>query len=243
MLYDDIGTGYRRQRIPDARIARALRDAIGEHGSIVNIGAGTGSYEPADRCVAAIEPSMTMIRQRSPGAAPAIQALASRLPLRGACVDVAMAVLTIHHWTDRTKGFAEMARAARRRVVFLTWDPQAPGFWLTEDYFPEILELDRRIFPSLGELCRSFGSVSSRSIPIPHDCTDGFTGAFWRRPFAYLDPSVRAGMSTFSKIGAVKEGVERLRQDLDSGVWDCRYGHLLRQDAIDLGYRVVTVQL
>jgi SAM-dependent methyltransferase len=243
MLYDTIGHGYQRRRIPDRRIGSAIHSALGPEGTVVNVGAGTGSYEPAGRCVAAIEPSLTMIRQRPPTAAPAIQALASHLPLREGCADVVTAILTLHHWTDRTRALCELGRVARRRVVFLTWDPAGPEFWLTEDYFPEIRARDRIAFPELSELRRVYGKITSEPVLIPHDCTDGFTGAYWRRPSAYLDPAVRAGMSTFSKIGAVESGLERLKHDLTSGEWARRYGELLQRDAVDLGYRLVTADL
>jgi|SRR6185312_1644825 len=203
MLYDTLGKDYRRRRVPDPRVASAIHGALGTEGTVVNVGAGAGAYEPENRCVAAIEPSLTMIRQRPSSAAPAIQALASHLPLRENCVDVAMAILTVHHWTDRTQALCELGRVARRRVVFLTWDPDGPAFWLTEEYFPEIRERDRAAFPALSELARIYGRIRSVPVPIPYDCSDGFMGAYWRRPAEYLNPDVRAGMSGFSKIGAV----------------------------------------
>jgi SAM-dependent methyltransferase len=243
VLYDTIGKGYRRQRVPDPRIRQAIDNALGADGSVVNVGAGAGSYEPDGRCIAAIEPSMTMIRQRPPAAAPAVQALAAHLPLRDGCADIVMAILTVHHWDDRTRAFAELGRIARRRIVFLTWDPDAPGFWLSDDYFPALQKQDRMDFPALSELRRTYGRVTSIPILIPHDCTDGFAGAYWRRPHAYLDPAVRFATSTFSKIGEVESGVARLRRDLESGAWIRRYGHLLVRDALDVGYRLVTVDL
>lgn len=243
MLYDTIGIGYRRQRIPDPRVRQAIDLALGDDGSVVNVGAGTGSYEPSGRCVVAIEPSNTMIRQRPSAAAPAIQARAARLPLRAGCADIAMAILTVHHWDERARSFDELARIARRRIVFLTWDPDAPGFWMTEDYFPALQRQDRIDFPPLAEFRRAYGRIATTPIPIPHDCTDGFARAYWRRPHALLDPAVRAATSTFSKIGEVESAVARLRDDLESGVWRRRYGHLLTRDALDLGYRLVTVDL
>jgi hypothetical protein len=154
-----------------------------------------------------------------------------------------MAILTIHHWTDRTRALSELGRVARRRVVFLTWDPDGPPFWLTEEYFPEIRARDSVAFPALGELGRAYGKITTVPVPVPHDCTDGFTGAYWRRPAAYLDPTVRAGMSTFGRIGGVESALDRLQNDLDSGEWARRYGDLLHQDASDLGYRLVIADL
>ncbi len=243
MLYDTIGIGYRRQRIPDPRIRQAIDHALGVDCSIVNVGAGAGSYEPSGRCIVAIEPSMTMIRQRPPAAAPAVQARAARLPLRDGCADIVMAILTVHHWDERAQSLAELVRIARRRIVFLTWDPDAPGFWLTDDYFPALQKQDRMDFPALTEFRRTYGRITTTPIYIPHDCTDGFAAAYWRRPHAFLDPAVRAATSTFSKIGEVASGVARLRRDLESGAWSRRYGHLLVREALDVGYRLVIVDL
>jgi SAM-dependent methyltransferase len=243
LLYDIIGIGYRRQRIPDARIHRAIDDVLGVDGSVVNVGAGPGSYEPSGRCIAAIEPSMTMIRQRPAAAAPAVQARAARLPLRDGCTDIVMAILTVHHWEERARSFAELGRIARRRIVFLTWDPDAPGFWLTEDYLPALRKQDRMDFPPLSEFRRAYGRITVTPICIPHDCTDGFAAAYWRRPHALLNPAVRAATSTFSKVGKIESGLARLKSDLESGAWSRRYGHLLVREALDVGYRLVRVDL
>ena len=126
-------------------------------------------------------------------------------------VSAALAVLTLHHWTDRARGLAELARVARKRVAILTWDPQSRGFWLVDDYFPGILEVDRAILPTLGELRLALGEIEVREIPVPHDCSDGFLGAYWRRPEAYLDAGARAAISTFQRIGDLEPGLQRLR--------------------------------
>ncbi len=181
-LYDSIGTNYRRFRRPDPRIQRVLLRALDGLGTVVNVGAGTGSYEPRDRFVVAVEPSMVMIRQRSQEAAPAVQATATDLPFRDGSFDGSLAILTIHHWEDWRRGLRELVRAARRRVVVLTWDPSAEGFWLVEDYFPEILRIDRQIFPGLEALREELGHIRVEPVAIPHDCTDGFLGAYLRRP-------------------------------------------------------------
>jgi SAM-dependent methyltransferase len=238
-LYDTIGVGYRALRRPDPRIAAAIGAALGPAASVVNVGAGAGSYEPADRAVVAVEPSREMIRQRPAGAAPVIQASATALPFRAASFDAALAVLTVHHWPDRARGLVELRRVARDRVVILTWAPDAAGFWLVEDYFPTLVAVDRRIFPSEAELRSALGPVELRPLPIPHDCLDGFLGAYWRRPHAYLDPAVRGAISTFSKIGDVEPGLARLRSDLDDGTWARRHGGLLERAELDLGYRLV----
>ena len=205
---------------------------------VVNVGAGAGAYEPIDRQVVAVEPSRTMIAQRGDGSAPVIQASATALPFRDGCFDAALAVLSVHHWPDRQLGLSELRRVARRRIVVLTWDRASPGFWLT-DYFPEILDIDRLIFPASGDFERTLGSVSVETVPIPHDCTDGFLGAYWRRPAAYLDERVRSAISTFSKLSGVEPGLDRLSADLESGEWDRRYGEILTKTELDLGYRLI----
>jgi SAM-dependent methyltransferase len=237
-LYDTIGQGYSRLRRPDPRIATAILAGLGDARSIVNVGAGAGSYEPTDRHVVAVEPSLTMIRQRQRSAAPAVRALGSALPFRDAAFDASMAILTVHHWPDRRTGLRELRRAARHRAVVFTYDPDFSGFWL-HDYFPEILEIDRHIFPSLDELRRELGAVEVCDVPLPHDCADGFLGAYWRRPDAYLDAAVRLAISSFSKISHVADGLARLAADLASGEWNRRYGALLSRASLDLGYRLV----
>ena len=238
-LYDEIGVGYGRYRLPDPRIAAAITSALGEAASVLNVGAGAGSYEPSDRPVVAVEPSLAMIRQRPAARAAVVQASATHLPFADAAFDTALAILTVHHWPDRARGLAELSRVARQRVVILTWDPAFSGFWLVDDYFPEIWDVDRPIFPSIDELRRALGNVESRPLLVPHDCVDGFLGAYWRRPDAYFDPGVRRAISTFSKIGDVEPGLARLRRDLEDGTWHRRHGHLLDQSELDLGYRLI----
>jgi SAM-dependent methyltransferase len=238
-LYDAIGPGYRAYRRPDPRVAAAITEALGHAGPVVNVGAGAGSYEPTDRRVVAVEPSAAMIVQRSPGSAPVVQASATHLPFRDGVFAAALAVLTVHHWPDRPRGLAELVRVTRDRVVLLTWDPAAPGFWLVDEYFPEIWAIDRPIFPTLDDLRSALGAIEIRPLPVPHDCSDGFLGAYWRRPEAYLDPGVRGAMSTFSKIRDVEPGLARLRRDLADGTWLRRHGDLLDRTELDLGYRLV----
>jgi SAM-dependent methyltransferase len=237
-LYDRIGRGYGAYRRPDARVAAAIAAALGHALTVVNVGAGAGSYEPAVFRVVAVEPAAAMIAQRPAGAAPAVQASATDLPFRDAGFDAALAVLTVHHWPDRARGLAELARVAVR-VVLLTWDPATPYFWLTDEYFPEIWTLDRPIFPSVDELRRQLGPVEVRPVPVPHDCTDGFLGAYWRRPEAYLDPGVRGAISTFTKLTDAGPGLARLRRDLADGAWRRRHADLLDRQELDLGYRLV----
>jgi SAM-dependent methyltransferase len=238
-LYDAIGLGYERYRRPDPRLAGAILDALGDAATVVNVGAGAGSYEPVDRPVVAVEPSSAMIRQRPAASAPVVQASATHLPFRDAAFAAALAVLTVHHWVDRVRGLAELARVARHRLVIVTWDPATSGFWLVEDYFPAIAEVDRQILPPMEEFRQVLGAIELRPLPVPYDCSDGFLGAYWRRPHAYLEPGVRGAISTFAKIGDVESGLTRLRGDLADGTWERRYGHLLGKSELDLGYRLV----
>ena len=238
-LYDDIGIGYGNYRRPDPRLAAAILEALGSARTVVNVGAGTGSYTPADRQVVAVEPSRLMIRQRPPGSAPVVQAEAAHLPFPDASFDAALVVLTMHHWRHRERGLGELRRVARGCVVIMTWDPSSTGFWLIDDYFPDVLTIDRPIFPTLDEISRALGPLDIRPLPVPHDCRDGFLGAYWRRPRAYLDAHVRGAISTFSKLADVESRVARLRRDLDDGAWERRHGHLLRERQMDLGYRLI----
>jgi SAM-dependent methyltransferase len=238
-LYDAIGLVYGHYRRPDPRISTAILDALGDAATVVNVGAGAGSYEPADRPVVAVEPSLAMIRQRPASSAPVVQASAMHLPFRDAAFAAALAVLTVHHWADRVRGLTELVRVAQHRLVIVTWDPATTGFWLVEDYFPAIAEIDRQILPPMEELQQVLGTIEIRPLPIPYDCTDGFLGAYWRRPHAYLDPGIRGAISTFAKIGDGESGLTRLRGDLADGTWERRHGHLLGKSELDLGYRLV----
>lgn len=239
LLYDSIGRGYAVHRRPDPRIARRIAEALGDALSVVNVGAGAGSYEPADRAVVAVEPSGEMVRQRAADAAPAVRARAEQLPFRDRAFDAAMATLTIHHWADAARGLAEMRRVARERVAILTWDPGHAGWWLVRDYFPEIPVMDRAVFPSLEVMRAALGPFEVHTIPVPADCVDGFLGAYWRRPEAYLDDGVRGAISTFAKLTDVDARIARLRADLADGRWQARNDELLALDELDLGYRLV----
>ena len=239
--YDAIGRTYTATRGTDPRIAARIWDALGDARMVVNVGAGTGSYEPPDRDVTAVEPSAVMIAQRPPGAAPAVQASAEALPFEDASFDAAMAVLTLHHWSDLRAGCAELRRVARDRVVVFSWDPTYVGrMWLGPEYFPQYSREDAEGFPSLAEQAAALGA-EAEVVPIPWDCRDGFFSAFWRRPEAYLDPAVRAGISTLAKRSEdeLAEGLARLRADLESGAWARRHADLLERDELDLGYRLL----
>jgi SAM-dependent methyltransferase len=237
--YDVIGRTYSAQRQADPRLAALVAAAVGESSSVVNVGAGTGSYEPTWPGVVAVEPSSVMLAQRPPAAAPAVQAQAEALPFPDGAFDAALAVLTIQHWTDQRQGLEECARVARERVVIFTWDPESEGFWLVQEYLPEVIERDRRRFPRMGALAAVLGTIDVQPVPIPADCADGFLGAFWQRPEAYLDLAVRSSMSSLGGIGAADDRIERLRRDLASGDWERRHGDLLGRAELDIGYRLV----
>jgi SAM-dependent methyltransferase len=237
-LYDRIGLSYTATRREDARLAAAIRAALGDARTVVNVGAGAGSYEPRDREVVAVEPSEAMIAQRRPGAAPAVQATANHLPFADGSFDAAMAVLSDHHWDDRRAGLRELRRVARRAVV-LTFDPAyTDRFWLVTEYLPGFSELPGL---TIDDLVAALGGAEVVPVPVPADCTDGFFGAFWRRPEAYLDARVRAGISVFARMpdADVEACVRTLRADLASGAWHERHADLLELDELDLGYRLL----
>ncbi|HEY6426352.1 MAG TPA: class I SAM-dependent methyltransferase, partial [Acidimicrobiales bacterium] len=225
--YDVIGAGYGSKRRPDPRLAAMIRSAIGSASTILNVGAGAGSYEPSDCPVVALEPSGVMLAQH-PGHR-RVRGMAEHLPFDDGAYDVAMAILTVHHWEDLNAGLAELRRVARRQVLF-TWDPDHERkLWVTTDYVPAIDELETRRFTSLTSIVDALDAHTVESFEIPHDFTDGFQAAFWRRPEMYLDPEVRAASSTFASLPfeLVEPGIERLRSDLQTGKWHQTYGELL----------------
>jgi SAM-dependent methyltransferase len=241
-IYDSIGIGYSTSRQPDPRIGARIREAIGNARSVLNVGAGTGSYEPEGIWTVAVEPSAVMIDQRAPDAAPVVQARAEQLPFADAAFDVAMAILTVHHWDDAAVGVAEMRRVSRRQVV-MTWDPRqvSEHFWFDREYLPEASTREMDV-PTAGPIAQMLGpSTTIMTVPIPADCTDGFYAAYWARPEAYLDAGVRSAISAIALCDqdAVTRAVDRLQQDLTSGVWDRRHGDLRRRDSLDTGYRIL----
>lgn len=241
-VYDTTGRTYATTRRPDPRIAAPIARALDGMDSIVNIGAGTGSSEPSGT-VLAVEPSRVMIDQRPAGAAQAVRASAEHLPIRTGAVDAALAVLTVHHWRDLERGIAEMLRISRRRIVILTWDHAVfRNFWLVRDYLPAAADTDARLAVPLARLTDRLENAEIQPIPVPHDCLDGFGGAYWRRPGAYLDETVRAGMSMLALTPKprLREGLSRLRQDLADGTWATRYADLQTRTHLDLGYRLIT---
>jgi SAM-dependent methyltransferase len=245
VIYDEHATSYARTRRPDPRIAARIDAALGDAETVVNVGAGAGSYEPAGRRVTAVEPSTEMIAQRPPGAAPAVQASAEALPFEEDSFDAAMAVLTVHHWPDREAGFAEMRRVARRRIVIVAFDPgPVRDFWMVRDYFPAIAVLHGERISSAA-LAAELPSASLEPIPIPRDCTDLVFAALWARPELILDPDVVRPMWVWQSLSEDdrRVGGERLAADLASGVWEDRNGHLREADALDVGLRLIVSEL
>jgi SAM-dependent methyltransferase len=237
-LYDTIGLNYANLRQPDPRIAQRIETALGDAQTVLNVGAGAGSYEPVGRKITAVEPSAEMMQQRPTSNATVIQGSAEDLPFDDKSFDASMAVLTIHHWSDQERGVMEMRRVTRDKIVFLTYDPSFRGFWLA-DYFPALVTLDEGQMPQMANYEKWLGSVEVSAVPIPHNCTDGFLAGYWRRPAAYLDERVRAAMSSFWALGDVSEGLGKLESDLKSGAWEQRYSGLLNLEQLDCGYRLV----
>ncbi|MFJ5128004.1 MerR family transcriptional regulator [Streptomyces sp. NPDC088555] len=241
-LYDNIGSAYPATRRTEPRIAAKVWDALGDARTVLNVGAGTGSYEPPDRDVTAVEPSAVMRAQRPAGAAPCVAATAESLPFEDQSFDAAMAFSTVHHWQVPIAGLREMRRVARRVVVF-TYDASTTGwlqrFWLTRDYLPEFAGLLVG-WPSLADLTRAIGG-RAEPVLIPWDCADGFFEAHWRRPEAYLDEDMRRAVSVWTRVGpeAEQRAVDRLRDDLSSGRWAERNRDLVALDAAELGLRLL----
>lgn len=241
--YDHIGHGYALRRREDPRIAARIARALGDARTVVNVGAGAGSYEPTARHVIAIEPSDVMVAQRPPDHVPAIRAFAAALPLRDRSVDAAMAILTVHHWDDeREAGVRELRRVARGPVVVLTYDAEASGrMWLMAEYLTEVAELDRRIFPPPETIAQWLGGGRVETVPIAADTPDRMLGAFWAHPEWVLDADARNATSGFARQSSevVERVVATLTADLDSGGWDAKHGHLRQLAEYDAGLRLV----
>jgi SAM-dependent methyltransferase len=240
--YDAHGHGYAQQRRADPRIAAFIEAALGGARSVVNVGAGAGSYEPAHAEVIAVEPSATMRAQRPPHLSPAIAGVAESLPLDDDSVDAAMAVLTVHHWSDPEAGLREMRRVARGPVVVLSIDFDAEARnWLVQDYLPELPVDDRDRMPSLEEIGAILGGVAIEPVPVPGDCEDHFLVGLLTRPEAYLRPEVRGAQSGWRYLGAEVErrAVAALARDLESGAWDERHGAWRELDSYDGGLRLI----
>ena len=242
IIYDDIGQTYGRYRQPDARIAALIAEAIGDARSVVNVGAGAGAYEPSQLDVVAVEPSRTMIAQRA-STARCVQGVAGHLPFADKTFDVALAVLTVHHWPDARAGLDEMRRVSSRQVV-LTWDASITAtYWLITDYLPEIVAREADL-AALDAVRDGLGATDVRVAPVPWDCTDGFLAAYWRRPERYLDADARAAISALALLDErlVERAMRQLASDLADGTWERRHGNLRALDEFDAGYRIVVAE-
>ncbi len=243
--YDRLGVGYANIRQADPRIAALIDAALGDARTVLNVGAGTGSYEPSAREVTAVEPSARMIAQRPAGAAPVVQARAEQLPFADKSFDAAMAVLTVHHWADLNAGLREMQRVARRRIVIVTFDLEPlRDLWILREYFPDMLRLesDRT---SGHRLAAELSGGKSQPLPVPRDCDDHFFAALWGRPELFLDDRIVGPMWVWSRLSeqARLEGRGRLSEDLQSGAWEKRHGDLRNLQELDVGLRLVVAEL
>lgn len=245
MLYDTTGQTYSHTRQTDPRIAAAIWRHLPSAATVANVGAGAGGYEPPGTVIA-VEPSGVMLAQRGAGTPPAVRAVAEQLPIQTKSVDATLAVLTLHHWSDLGQGISELARVARTHIVIFTWDHAVTrNFWLLRDYLPAAAATDASLAVPIDELTRLLpGRVTVTPVPVPADCADGFGAAYWRRPHAYLDPAVQAGMSMLALTPpeALAPGLRQLGADLRNGSWHSRYASLTRQTQLDVGYRVVVAQ-
>ena len=241
-LYDRIGAGYRQLRRTDPRIASCIWAALGDARTVLNVGAGTGSYEPPDRDILAVEPSAVMRAQRPAGAAPCIDARAEALPFGDQSFDAAMAVLSDHHWRDPIAGLAELRRVARRVVVFQFDNEQFPRFWLVRDYLPELAAFATQR-PTLNERAAAIGA-RMEAVAIPWDCVDGFFHAYWRRPGMYLDERLRRATSVWARLGPQIEAraIGQLHADLQTGRWQRQNAELLELEEAELGARLLIAE-
>ena len=242
-IYDKIGVNYSVTRCTDPTIAKQLYSELQGAVRIVNIGAGTGSYEPENVDLIAVEPSSKMIAQRKMDSYRVEQAFAEKLPFENSSFSHAMSVLSMHHWENKALAFSEINRVATEKFVAITWDPKSDPFWLTRDYFPEIYEMDKLIFPDLEELNEHFDDVKMSPLQVPSDCKDGFFAAFWKRPEAYLNSKVRQATSPFSKIKDLSQGLQKLKDDLDSGAWVKNNHAILSASTLDVGYRIISAKV
>ncbi len=238
--YDKIGVNYAKKRKSDPKVAAQIFKRLEGAERIINIGAGSGSYEPDHVNLVAVEPSIEMINQRNPNAHPVIQGSAESLPFPDNSFTHALTILSMHHWQNRELAFKEINRVATERFVAVSWNPDSKPFWLTRDYFPEIIELDKKIFPTAEEIAGHFDDVEVNPLLIPEDCMDGFLAAYWKRPSAYLDVSVRNSISTFSKLPNISNNLAKLESDIKSNKWFDTNKSILDKSSLDAGYIIIT---
>ena len=244
-IYDTIGQSYAVTRRADSRIEKQVHGALGDAKTVLNVGAGTGNYEPDGLRVIALEPSLAMISQRPVEAAPVVCGVGESLPFADGSFDAVMAILTLHHWTDQVAGLKEMQRVARRRVVIFTFDASmSDSFWLVRDYLRGNIAVDRQNFFDIDELSSFLNRPAIHPVPIPEDCQVGFLCAFWKRPAAYLSADVQAGISSFSALSPpeVERGLAVLRDDLKTGRWLNKNRDIEGLKEKDLGYRLIVAE-
>jgi SAM-dependent methyltransferase len=242
--YEGIGWGYAATRREDPRLAQRIHGALGAAKTVVNVGAGAGSYEPEDRYVIAIEPSDVMAAQRPPNRVPAVRATAGQLPLRDRSVDAGMSILSLHHWDgEQEAGVAELRRVVRGPVVIVTYDPEVSAqMWLMAEYLPEVAQLDRRIFPPPTRVAEWLGgSTQIEPFPLPVDTCDWMLGSFWAHPERVLDAQARQATSGFARMPReiVDRVVQAVSRDLATGAWESRHGHLRDLHELDVGLRII----
>jgi len=238
--YDRIGQVYAQHRKPDPRWSEQIHAALGDAERIINVGAGTGNYEPTNRQVVAVEPSAVMIAQRPAG--PVVQGVAEALPVPDQTFDAAMGLLTAHHWSDVAAGLNEMARVAKHQILMIFEPEISHQFWLL-DYFPSGRHSSTEVnAPTEASLRQHCNVIDVQVMAVPAGCTDGVAAAHWDRPERYLDAGVQASISLLAMLpeDVRAAGTARLSRDLESGAWDAKHGHLRAVDAHDFGYRLVT---
>lgn len=240
--YEGGGHFYSGVRRPDARIAKYIHSALGEAKTVLNVGAGAGSYEPLDRYIVALEPSEVMRRQRPKNVVPALAATAENIPFDDGVFDAAMAILTVHHWKDRERNLREIRRVTRGPIVIMTFDPEAlTEFWMG-DYAPELVEIERKRYGTISTITNVLGkNCEVIAIPVPKDCTDGFQVAFYARPEAFLEKEVRKSQSAWGFVSNEVESriVNAIESDLKSGKWDKKYGYLRQRSSINCQLRLI----
>lgn len=244
-LYNAIGRDYSLGRRAEPAWERVISSHLTGCDVLVNVGAGTGSYEHGHSTVIAVDPSSAMLDQRTPGSARAIQGRAEELPLRDASAGAAMTILSLHHWTDWRRGIAEMKRVAPKLQLVVTFEPEIHNrFWLVEEYMPAMAYLPTNNPPTVAEIAEELGPTTVEPLPVPADCVDGVLPAFWSRPHAYLDPQVHSFSSSFSLLSprVIEDGTDRLKADLDSGAWHRRHRALMDQQTLDCGFRLIISQ-
>ncbi|MGN8022559.1 class I SAM-dependent methyltransferase [Phyllobacterium sp. 22229] len=240
--YGVIGTGYTQYRQPDPHIAEFIRAALGDARTVLNVGAGAGSYEPVDREVTALEPSASMRAQRPPHLPVAVDGVAENLPFPDQSFDASMATFTVHQWPDLAAGLAEMRRVTRGVILILSCDPdELHRSWLAE-YAPEMIAVEARRYPSMRSIRDGLGGRAEIiPVPIPLNCIDGFGEAYYGRPERLLEKGARLANSAWSFVdpSVAERFVDRLGDDLDTGVWDAMYGSLRKQPFFEGSLRLI----